>query len=255
MLCALIGAFVGNWSRRHMLACHLSLMPNVMASGALDCLACIVCYNLSEAVFDLGAAHEVGYICAMLFIIPGFPLITGGIDLAKSRMRSGLERLVYALTIITVATFTGWIVAKFLGFQPGDLVRVGMDPLVRCLLRLAASFVGVFGASQMYNSSPKMVATAGCVDAVANTLRLELVDLAGLAPAVAAFVGALTAGLLAAAVHGRMGYPRISVSVPSIVIMVPGMYMCNAIYYLATGSNADGTTWFFGAVFICWPCH
>ena len=55
--------------------------------------------------------------------IPGFPLITGGIDLAKSHMRSGLERLAYALTIITVATFTGWIVAQFLGFRPGDLVK------------------------------------------------------------------------------------------------------------------------------------
>lgn len=131
--------------------------------------------------------------------IPGFPLITGGIDLAKSHMRSGLERLAYALTIITVATFTGWIVAQFLGFRPGDLVKVEMDPLVRCLLRLAASFVGVFGFSQMYNSSPKMAATAGCVGAVANTLRLELVDLAGLAPAVAVFIVlALPLGLIIA---------------------------------------------------------
>ena len=250
MVCALIGAFVGNWSRRHMLARRLSLVPNVMASVALDCCACIASYRILEAALGLPIEHEAGYICAMLFIIPGFPLITGGIDLAKSHMRSGLERLAYALTIITVATFTGWIVAQFLGFQPGDLVKVEMDPLVRCLLRLAASFVGVYGFSQMYNSSPRMAATAGCIGAVANTLRLELVDLAGLAPAVAAFVGALTAGLLAAAVHGRMGYPRISVSVPSIVIMVPGMYMYKAIYYLATGSSADGATWLFGAVFI-----
>lgn len=250
MVCALVGTFVGNWSRRRMLARHLSLVANVMASVALDCVACIASYRLLEAWLGLGVAHEAGYICAMLFIIPGFPLITGGIDLAKSHMRSGLERMAYALTIITVATFTGWIVAQTLGFHPGDLVKVDMDPLVRCLLRLAMSFVGVYGFSQMYNSSPKMATTAGCVGAVANTLRLELVDLAGLAPAVAAFIGALTAGLLAAAVHGRMGYPRISVSVPSIVIMVPGMYMYKAIYYLATGSNADGATWLFGAVFI-----
>ena len=44
-----------------------------------------------------------------------------------------------------------------------------------------------------------MAATAGCVGAVANTLRLELVDLAGLAPAVAVFIVlALPLGLIIA---------------------------------------------------------
>jgi len=43
----------------------------------------------------------------MLFVIPGFPLITGGIDLAKLDLRSGLERFTYALLIILMATITG----------------------------------------------------------------------------------------------------------------------------------------------------
>ena len=38
----------------------------------------------------------------MLFIIPGFPFITSGIDLAKLDMRSGLERLAYSLIIVIV---------------------------------------------------------------------------------------------------------------------------------------------------------
>lgn len=39
----------------------------------------------------------------MLFIIPGFPFITSGIDLAKLDLRSGLERLTYAIIIVLVA--------------------------------------------------------------------------------------------------------------------------------------------------------
>lgn len=54
----------------------------------------------------------------MLFIIPGFPFITSGIDLAKLDMRSGLERLTYAIIIITVATMTAWIMALILKLQP-----------------------------------------------------------------------------------------------------------------------------------------
>ena len=42
--------------------------------------------------------HEAGYICAMLFIIPGFPFITSGIDLAKLDLRSGKwNGLMYAV--------------------------------------------------------------------------------------------------------------------------------------------------------------
>ena len=44
-------------------------------------------------------------------------------------------------------------------------------------------------------------------------------------PATAAFIGVLTAGLLASLLKNKVGYPRISVTVPSIVIMVPGLYL------------------------------
>ena len=46
------------------------------------------------------------------------------------------------------------------------------------LLRLAASFCGVFGFSIMFNSPYKLATLAGVIGAIANTLRLELVDLA-----------------------------------------------------------------------------
>ena len=56
----------------------------------------------------------------MLFIIPGFPFITSGIDLAKLDMRSGLERLAYALIIIAVATLAAWM----LGFSSIEFKQV-----------------------------------------------------------------------------------------------------------------------------------
>ena len=64
--------------------------------------------------------HEAGYICSMLFIIPGFPFITSGIDLAKLDLRSGLERLTYAIIIVMVATLFAWIMALLLHLEPAD---------------------------------------------------------------------------------------------------------------------------------------
>lgn len=49
-----------------------------------------------------------------------------------------------------------------------------------------------------------MAATAAIIGAMANTLRLSLVDYAYMAPALAAFIGALLAGLLASVVRQRL---------------------------------------------------
>ena len=46
------------------------------------------------------------------------------------------------------------------------------------------------------------------------------------------------------------GYPRISVTVPSIVIMVPGLYFYRAIYNLGIMSLTDSATWFANAILI-----
>ena len=116
------------------------------------------------------------------------------------------------------------------------------------------SFIGVFGFSVLFNSPPRMAATAGIVGALANTLRLTLVDVAGFTPEAAAFAGALVAGLLASAVMMRVGFPRISITVPSIVIMVPGLYLYRAVYYMGTVDVLASMEWIFRAVMIILFC-
>lgn len=102
----------------------------------------------------------------------------------------------------------------------------------------------------MFNSSLRMAATAAVIGAIANTLRLELVDLAGLPPAAAAFLGALTAGLLASLIKEKIGYPRISLTVPAIVIMVPGLYLYKGFYTLGAMSLSTSASWFASALLI-----
>lgn len=85
---------------------------------------------------------------------------------------------------------------------------------------------------------------------IANTLRLELVDLLSCPPAVAAFLGALTAGLLSSLIQKPLGYPRISITVPSIVIMVPGLYLYRAVYNLGEMSLGDSASWLASALLI-----
>lgn len=250
MFCAFIGAGLGNFLRCKLTKHHFTLFLGIVSSVSLACFVYAGLLKLGEILFGISIQHEAGYICAMLFIIPGFPFITSGIDLAKLDMRSGMERLTYALIIVLVATMSAWIMAMLLHLQPVDFIKIRMPVAMWILTRLIASFFGVFGFSIMFNSPVRIACSTAVLGAIANTLRLELVDLAALPPAVAAFIGALIAGLLASLLKNKVGYPRISVTVPSIVIMVPGLYLYRGFYNLGIMSLSLSASWFAAALLI-----
>ena len=250
MVLAFIAAGIGNVVRTKLIKHHYTLFLNIAMSISAACLAYALCLKLAEVLFHLPAFHEAGYICSILFIIPGFPFITSGIDLAKLDLRSGLERLTYAIIIILVATMFAWIMALLLNLQPLSFTSMTLNPLLLLCLRIIASFCGVFGFSIMFNSTIPMSATAALIGAVANTFRLELIDFTDMPPAAAAFIGALSAGLLASEIKKNNGYPRISLTVPSIVIMVPGLYLYRAIYNFGIMSLTEAVSWFTSAIMI-----
>ena len=242
MFCCFFGAGVGNWLRRIMGGHKMTVIASTAVSVAAACVVYLIVFRILKLMFGVSQAHEAGYIGAMLFVIPGFPFITSGLDIAKQDMRSGLERGTFAIMVITVATLTGWVVAMIVHLQPQNFIELGLGPIALCLLRLLASWCGVFGFSIMFNSPVKMSAIAGIIGALANTLRLELAGF-GMPAAVSAFLGALLAGLLASPLNRRLGYPRISLTVPSIVIMVPGLYMYRAMFNLGLDSLGVGASW------------
>ena len=250
MFCAFVGAGIGNFIRCKLSKHHFTLFLCIASSVSAACLVYAGLLKAAEILWAIPIQHEAGYICAMLFIIPGFPFITSGIDLAKLDMRSGLERLAYALIIIAVATLAAWMLALVLHLKPMDFLPLNLSKSEYLIFRLIASFFGVLGFSVMFNSPLQLAATAGIIGAIANTTRLELVDLASFPPAAAAFLGALLAGLLASMIKTSIGYPRISLTVPSIVIMVPGLYLYRAIYNIGITSINTGAFWFTEALLI-----
>ena len=183
--------------------------------------------RLLEWSFQIPSYHEAGYICAALFIIPCFPFITSFIDMAKLDLRFGMERLMYALITIVVVTLTAWVTAMVFHFAPDDFAPMSFHPMVHFLLRVGLSFVGVFGFALVFNS----------------TLRLELLDFTSIPVAAAAFIAALTAGLLASVLNKRQGYPRITITVPSIIIMMPGVYLYRVIYNLGMLNISEAAYW------------
>ena len=95
MILAFIGAGIGNGLRSKLTKHHYTLFLCIAASVASACLVYAGSLKAAELLFHISSRHEAGYICSMLFIIPGFPFITSGIDLAKLEFRTGTVYLLY----------------------------------------------------------------------------------------------------------------------------------------------------------------
>ncbi|MFU0512920.1 threonine/serine ThrE exporter family protein [Gardnerella greenwoodii] len=263
MIGAFIGAGIGHYIRRRMFMHHLNQFVVTFVAVAIGALACIGSLRLIGYIDPSALNHTTAYIGSVLFVIPGFPLITGGLDIAKIDFPSGIQRLCYTLAIILMGTLAGWTVASIVQLNPQGFPPLGLNPWLNAVLRLITAFAGVWGFSVLFNSPQRMCIVAGVIGAITDTLRLTMTDF-GIAAEIAAFSGALLAGLLASAWraivrHGfapqYLGYPRIGLTVPSIVIMVPGLYMYRAMFYLGQFHTLPALDWTFRAfmVIICLP--
>ncbi|WP_226836294.1 threonine/serine exporter family protein [Bifidobacterium leontopitheci] len=263
MVGAFVGAGLGHWLRRRLFKHHLNQFFVTFVCVALAAFACTGMLRLIGLFDPIALTHDTAYIGAMLFVIPGFPLITGGLDMAKIDFPSGIQRVTYVLCIILMATLAGWMAAVVVHLNPTGFEPLGLNPWANTGLRALTAFLGVWGFSVMFNSPQRMCLVAAVIGMITDTLRLTIVDW-GVPAEAGAFIGALLAGLLAAAwrtavragvLPPHLGYPRICLTVPSIVIMVPGMYMYRAMFYLGSFDTLHALDWAFRAfmVIICLP--
>ncbi|QGQ20471.1 threonine/serine exporter family protein [Cellulomonas sp. JZ18] len=232
---AFVGAGLGQGLRRTMLHRGYNQFGVTMLAAALAATSYLGFVALLEAAGVTGGAHESGYVAAALFLVPGFPLVTGALDLARLDLSAGVARLTWALMIFVSAAFAVWAVSIVVGLRPDPPTAVALDPVALQGLRVLASFVGVLGFALMFNSPWSMALVAAAVAAVPNVLRIGAVEQLDWPPQAAAAAAAFLVGLLAAWVAPRLNIPRVTVYVPAVTIMVPGVGAYRAVYHLSNG--------------------
>jgi uncharacterized membrane protein YjjP (DUF1212 family) len=240
---AFVGAFLGQGLRR--IALHrgfnqfgVALVAAAVASGAyLGFVELVHLAGLTSGV------HEAGYASAALFLVPGFPLVTGALDLAKLDFSAGLARLTHAVMILISAAFAVWAVSIIVGLSPDPPQPLALGAVALVLLRAVASFVGVLGFALMFNSPWRMALVAALVATVPNVLRIAGVEHLHWPPQAAAAAAACLVGLLAAWIAPRLNIPRITVYVPAVTIMVPGVPAYRAVFYLSNGDITNAMSY------------
>ena len=230
-----VAAACGQLVRMLLASRHLNQLGVVAVAAATSCL---VFYLLNWALPlthlpDDARAFAAGYIAAVLYLIPGFPLFSSMLDLSRFDITAGLTRLCYAMAVITAATMSVALVSAMKGLSP--LSIDAPTPTARWyLLAAVASFVGVGGFALLFNSSRRMVLFAASIGVVANMVRLVMID-AGVQPQYAAYTGGVVVGLLGAVITAQTTLPRITMTVPASVIMIPGTAMYRAVHFLNSG--------------------
>ena len=230
-----VAAACGQLVRMILASRHLNQLGVVAVAAATSCL---VFYLLNWALPlthlpDDARAFAAGYIAAVLYLIPGFPLFSSMLDLSRFDITAGLTRLCYAMAVITAATMSVALVSAMTGLSPLS-IDAPTPTAPWYLLAAVASFVGVGGFALLFNSSRRMVLFAASIGVVANMVRLVMID-AGVQPQYAAYTGGVVVGLLGAVITAQTTLPRITMTVPASVIMIPGTAMYRAVHFLNSG--------------------
>jgi uncharacterized membrane protein YjjP (DUF1212 family) len=233
-----IGSGVGQWSRS-LLSRRRFNQYGVAAACAVIASGVYVLIAILTARAGLGAArHPAGFISSVLFLVPGFPLVAALLDLLQHQTAAAVTRMAYGIMIFLAATFGLSIIVGIvkIDFSPQSALEMAYP--ITLVLRAVASFIGGCGFAMLFNNSKRTAIAVGVLAMVGNELRLGLYD-AGMMLAPATFFGALAVGLLAAHVDWRLDVPRIAVTVPGIIIMVPGVYAFEMIVFFNRGQMLE----------------
>ncbi|MDR1861836.1 MAG: threonine/serine exporter family protein [Candidatus Ancillula sp.] len=247
---ALLGAFAGQYFRA---ALFKRLYNQFVANGLSVILAGFIYASFYTVLNELSLWQHpgsAGYVGALLYVIPGFPLVTGGLDFAKLDFSSGISRTIYSWVIIFLATVVAWVCAKTIGYTPADLKSpYDGNITIWLILVFCLSFTGVLGFALMFNSPIRVAFTAASIGAVCNTFRFALLDV-GVLGFVAAVYASFLVGLIASLVCHYFRFARITISVPAITIMVPGSLIFHGFFDLGEDNLGSAAHYIVKAVLV-----
>jgi uncharacterized membrane protein YjjP (DUF1212 family) len=215
---------------------HLAvvLTSAAVASGLYVAVAGLI----TAAVGSPSPRLAAGFICASIFLIPGFPLVTAGLDLTRLDIDTGLPRLTYAAMVVLSIAIGVWLVAAVAGISADPVGVITGHPVLVWSAWIAASFFAVFGWATMFNVPPRTALVSGVVSVLGNVPRLVMLEL-GVKAHVATFIACVLFGLLCAVAARWFSMTKIIMTVPTLLVAIPGSSALRTLIYF---DQADVTS-------------
>lgn len=219
------------WLHRTLSGFQLNHLAVVLTSAATATGLYLAFTRLLELVLGGPSPRmSAGLVCAAIFLIPGFPLVTAGLDLTRIDLLAGLPRLTYAAMVLLAITIGVWTMVTLSGASPDLVPPLDAPPGVVWTALLLASFFAVFGWAMMFNSPWRMAVASGVAALLGNVPRLLMLQ-AGVKAHVATFVGTFLMGLLCALAARLFDMEKIIMTVPTVLVSIPGSAALRTLIY------------------------
>lgn len=232
-----VGASCGQATRRWMHHKSFNVFGTTIIAAAVASLAYLGVVLGLTALGSATPENQVGFVSAVLFLVPGFVLVTAILDIWKMDLSAGIGRAVYGVMVLISAGISVWLVSLLAGLEPTPGTDWPIPEAWQVPAWALASGVAALGFAALFNSPWRIALAAAGVGMIANTGRVALVEAGVVAQAAAGFA-ALVVVLLSAFVGPRVKVPRITLNVPAVVIMIPGF----SIYRSMVDINAGDYT-------------
>jgi uncharacterized membrane protein YjjP (DUF1212 family) len=229
-----VGAFLGQYVRVKLTVFRLNPYLTALISALIAAFIYVGIALPLSLLAQVPSNYGAGFVPAIIFLVPGFPLVNAILDLIKTDVTAGLGRLAYAFMILVSAAAALVVVSWAVGVQPDPLPLPALNPALHWTLIALTSWLGVSGWAIMFNARLTGALTAGCVGLVANLVRLTLIEVES-PPWLAAAIACFIIGLLASWAAQRIGVAYATISVPAALIMVPGVAAYRALVAFSDG--------------------
>jgi uncharacterized membrane protein YjjP (DUF1212 family) len=226
---ATTGQAVRTWLLRH----RVNPFAVIAVVAALAAGLYLAIVSLVTSLDLVGSANESGFVSSVLFLVPGFPLVSGTLDILRMHVEAGLARLTYGVTVLVMASLGLLAVAGVANPPLPDPAGVDLDPLLLMTLLAWTALAGA-GFAVLFNLPPRLLLAPAVAAAAGNAVRLLLLD-NGQTVTTAALAGATVVGLVAAAVAARTHSTRIVLAIPGVIPMVPGASAYTGLVALSQG--------------------
>lgn len=206
-----------------------------MVASALCCVASALAHGAGFG----GPRSSVSLVSSVLFLIPGFPLVTALLDQLQHETAAAVSRLAHAMMFVLTAAVGLSVVIALVGFSIETSAQHMFAKPLTIFWWAVASFCGGCGLAILYNGTWRNVLYVGAIALIGNELRLLLYG-SGVPLPLATFLGALAVGLTASIAGRWINEARVSLTVPAAVMMVPGLYALETLVYFDRGEILQG---------------
>ena len=234
ILAVFFAAGLGQYTRHTLMTRRFNVFGVTMAAAAVAAGLYMAIMAILNVTGIQAEVHAAGYISAVLFLLPGFALITGALDMAKMDITAGISRIAFGTMITLGATVSVWAVSLLGVLQISARVNGALPLGVQIGLWAGGTAIGVLGFALMFNSPWRLALFAAGIGTIANTGRLFAID-QGIAIQSATTAACVLVGVLAALVSRGGRFPNITLSVPAVLVMVPGVTAHGAVVNLNRG--------------------